>query len=115
MYLCTEIEVLGCSGSSILDGHTGRTQIETGMGERVYSRPTQTQNAQIFIFWGRGVLKTNIAEILEWGHSRNFEPKILPTGMCNASQIASHILRMWRLITGYIASWQHILFIPSRG
>ena len=49
-------------------------------------------------FWGEGaVLQTNIPEILEWGHSRNFEPKILPTGMCSASQIVSHILCMWRL------------------
>ena len=48
---------------------------------------------------GGGVLQTNIPEILEWGHSRNFEPKILVTGMCSASQIVSHILRMWGLIT----------------
>ena len=61
MYLCTEIEVLGCSGSSILDGHTGRTQkrgwgrgctpdqlklkmpkfsFSGGGGEGGYSRPT---------------------------------------------------------------------------
>ena len=31
----------------------------------------------IFIFGGGGVLQTNIPEKLEWGHSRNFEPKIL--------------------------------------
>ena len=31
---------------------------------------------QILIFsWG--ILQTNIPEILEWGHSRNLEPKIL--------------------------------------
>ena len=30
----------------------------------------------------------------EWGHSWNFEPKILATGMCSASQIVSHILRV---------------------
>ena len=87
-----------------------------------YSRPTEVQSAKIcpyfhwgggvlqinsspkcqdlpkFSFWGEGaVLQTNIPEILEWGHSRNFEPKILPTGMCSASQIVSHILCMWRL------------------
>ena len=47
------------------------------------------------------VVQTNIPEILEWGHSRNFEPKILATGMCSASQIASHILRMWRLMNRF--------------
>ena len=59
------------------------------------------RSGQIFIggwgWWG-GVLQTNIPEILKWGHSRNFEPKILATGMFSASQIVSHILRMWRLI-----------------
>ena len=59
------------------------------------------RSAQIFIFGkGRGdrrVLQTNIPEILEWEHSRNFEPKFLATGMCSASQLVSHILRMWRL------------------
>ena len=34
---------------------------------------------------------------LSWGHSRNFEPKFLPTGMCSASQIVSHTLRVWRI------------------
>ena len=63
-----------------------------------------TQSAKICPnqhFWVGGervvVFQTNIPEILEWGHSRNFEPRILATGMCNASQIVSHILRMWRL------------------
>ena len=45
-----------------------------------YSRPTQTQSAKTclnFHWGGGGVLQTNIPEILEWGHSRNFEPKIL--------------------------------------
>ena len=41
--------------------------------------------------------QTNIPEILEWGHSRNFEPKILTTGMYYASQIVSHTIRVWRL------------------
>ena len=60
-----------------------------------YSRPTETHSAKIcpnFHFQGVGVLQTNIPEILEWGHSRNFEPKILPTGMCIASHVVSHIL-----------------------
>ena len=30
---------------------------------------------------GEGVLQTNIPQILEWGHPRNFEPKILVNGM----------------------------------
>ena len=37
----------------------------------------------------------------EWGHSRNFEPKILVTGMCSASQIVFHILRMWGLMKNH--------------
>ena len=80
-----------------------------------YSRPTQIQSAKIcpnFPFWrgatpdqlkskvprsvqifiGGGVLETNISEILQRGHSRNFEPKILVTEMCSASQIVSHIM-----------------------
>ena len=52
------------------------------------------RSAQIFI-GGGGVLQATILEILEWGNSRNFEPKFLATGMCSASQIVSHILRMW--------------------
>ena len=30
---------------------------------------------------GEGVLQTNIPQILEWGHPRNFKPKILVNGM----------------------------------
>ena len=38
------------------------------------------------------VVQTNIPEILEWGHSRNFEPKILATGMCSVSQIVQFFI-----------------------
>ena len=31
--------------------------------------------------WGGGLLQTNTLKILEWVHSRNFQPKILVTGM----------------------------------
>ena len=74
-----------------------------------YSRPTQIQSAKIcqnFHLGGWGVLQTDIPGILEWGHSRNFEPKILVTGMCSASQIVSHILRMWRLISTAIYEYK---------
>ena len=47
---------------------------------------------------GGGGVQTNIPEILEWGHSRNFKPKFLANLMCSASQIVSYILRVWRLI-----------------
>ena len=47
--------------------------------------------------WVR-VVQTTIPEILEGGHSRNFEPKILATGMCSASEIVSHTKHVWGLI-----------------
>ena len=69
-------------------------------------RPTQPKvprSIQMCIFGVGGVLgaggvQTNIPEILEWGHSRNFKPRFLANGMCSASQIVSYILRVWRLI-----------------
>ena len=54
-------------------------------------------SAQIFIFGG--LLQTNIPEILEWGHSRDFEHKFIPLELATASQIVSHTLRMYRQIT----------------
>ena len=56
------------------------------------------RSAQIFILGGGGVLQTNIPEILEWGTQGILNQKILPTGMCSASQIVSYILPIWRLI-----------------
>ena len=73
-----------------------------GRGGGVVVQNNSTQSAMICpnLHGGGGgvVVQTNIPEILEWGHSRNFEPKILATEMCSAPQIVSHILRMWRLI-----------------
>ena len=62
------------------------------VGEGVVVQTDSTQSTKIcpnpHFWWGEGVVvQTNIPEILEWGHSRNFEPKILVTGMCSASQI----------------------------
>ena len=37
-----------------------------------------------------GVLQTNIPEILEWGHSRNFEHKFIILEIATASKIVSH-------------------------
>ena len=54
-----------------------------GGGGVVVSRPTQPKvprSVQICIWGGGGkgvVVQANIPEILEWGHSKNFEPKIL--------------------------------------
>ena len=80
---------------------TGDTAISLHMRAPDQLKLKVPRSAQIFIFGGVGVvLQTNIPEILEWGHSRNFELKFLATGMCNVSQIVSHILRMWRLIKG---------------
>ena len=66
-----------------------------------YCRPTQIQSAKIcpnFHFPGGGVgwgagreLQTNIPEILECGHSRNFEQNICQLECGSASQI-----RVWR-------------------
>ena len=62
------------------------------------------RSGQIFFFLGGGVYSPDqdlfkSAYSGGGGHSRNSEPKILETGMCSASQIVSHILRMWRLIS----------------
>ena len=68
------------------------------------------RSVQICIFEGGGGVggfQSNIPEILEWGHSWNFGPKILAIGMCSASQIVSHTLRVWRLISG-TAVLQHL-------
>ena len=66
----------------------------------------KSQDLSKFVFlggwgWGEGVVvQTNIPEILDWGHSRNFEHKFcLPchTLAVLASQIVSHTPRVWRL------------------
>ena len=52
-----------------------------GGGIQTNSNP-KCQFLTKFSFSGGGEkLQTNIPEILEWGHSGNFEPKILVTGM----------------------------------
>ena len=60
------------------------------------------RSVQIFIFSGGGrrglVVQTNIPEILEWGHSRNFEQNICQALEALVSQIVSHTLRVRRLI-----------------
>ena len=57
-----------------------------------------TRSVEIFIFlgmgrWGGRVVQTDISEILEWGHSRNFAPTILKAKLALASQIVFHTLR----------------------
>ena len=64
------------------------------------------RSAQIFI--GRGHSRPTFLKYLSGGHSRNFEPKFLATGMCSASQIVSHILRMWRLTNCCGATCHHM-------
>ena len=54
-----------------------------------YSRPTQIKSAKMwpnFYFSGGGVLQTNIPEILEWRHSRNFEHKFISLELATISQ-----------------------------
>ena len=62
--------------------------------------PSQSQNSKCqdlpkfqFFWGGRG------GSVLRVGHSQNFEPNFQPLQLATASQIVSHILRMWRLIT----------------
>ena len=52
-------------------------------GGGVYSGPSQTQSPNISdnFQWGGGYSRHHIPQILEWGHSRTFEPKILVTGI----------------------------------
>ena len=38
-----------------------------------------------------------MGSVLRVGHSQNFEPNFQPLQLATASQIVSHILRMWRL------------------
>ena len=59
-----------------------------GCPDRLNPKHQDLSKSAFFLGGGEGVVaQTNIPEILEWGHSRNFEPKILATGMCSASQI----------------------------
>ena len=59
--------------------------------------PDQSAKICRNLHWGGA--HTNIPQMLGGGGlSSNFEPKILATGMCSASQIVSHTLRVWRLI-----------------
>ena len=54
-----------------------------------------TQSAKICpnLYGGGGGFQTNIPEILEWGHSRNFEPKFSTTGASFCITDISHTLR----------------------
>ena len=67
-----------------------------GWGEALQTNSnSKCQDLLKFSFWGRGGVGT---EILEWGHSRNFEHKFIPLELTTASQIVSYTLREWRLI-----------------
>ena len=92
---------------------TGDTEIslhiraETRVGGLLQANSNpKCQDLPKFSFSGEGVLlQTNIPEILEWGYSRDFEHKSIPLELATASQIVSHILRMWRLITKRRGQW----------
>ena len=45
-----------------------------------------------------------MGSVLRVGHSQNFEPNFQPLQLATASQIVSHILRMWRLIMFHVHS-----------
>ena len=71
---------VGEEGGVILQTNSNPKSGQIVTWEGGYSRPTQIPSAKswpYFHFRGWGVLQTNIPEKLEWGHSRNFEPKIL--------------------------------------
>ena len=58
-----------------------RTKVHGGGGEVVQiNSKAKCQDLPKFSFSGEGgigIVQTNIPEIIEWRHSRNFEPKIL--------------------------------------
>ena len=65
-----------------------------GGGGAWCSRPTQPKvPISVQICMGGGGVQTNIPEILEWGHSRNFEPKFSITGASYCITDISHTLR----------------------
>ena len=76
-------------------------QFGGGWGVR-YSQPSQNSKCQDlpkFQFqWGGGGEGTLL--FWEYQYSQNFEPNFQPLQQAHASQIVSHILRMWRLMTG---------------
>ena len=64
----------------------------SGWGGGWWSRPTQPKVPRSVQICMGGVVQTNIPEILEWGHSRNFGPKFQPLELATASQIVYHTL-----------------------
>ena len=66
----------------------------------------------IFIFGWRGGGGGAYSELQNRGNSVEFGPKIQPLQQAHASQIVSHILRMWRLISEsamlwYVQNWSY--------
>ena len=75
-----------------------------GHSQALLSQNSKCQDLPKFQCSGGGVLSGSAKSKLkvprlfrEWGHSRNFEPNFQPLQLATASQIVSHILRMWRL------------------
>ena len=74
-----------------------------GGGVTLESKLKSLRNAKICLnFNFRGVCVCvggggGIGSVPRVGHSRNFEPNFQPLQLATASQIVSHILRMWRL------------------
>ena len=63
-----------------------------------YSRPTQIPSADIFI-WGGGTLDTSNTKYLSGGTQGILSTKFWQLECGRASQIVSHTLRLWRLMT----------------
>ena len=74
---------------SVLNGH-----FLGGRGILGYSKLKVPSSDQIFIFRGRGDSGHHIPQILEWGHSRNFAPKILPACTSCIADSLSHTTRV---------------------
>ena len=93
-------QIFICGGGALQTNSDSKSQDlpKFSFSEGGCSRSTQSAKICPNFHLGEGVLQTNILEILEWGNSRNYEPKFLATGMCSASQIVSHILRVWGLM-----------------
>ena len=68
-----------------------------GGGGGIYCQQVKTEkssSAKICLNFNLG----GGGSVLRVGHSQNFEPNFQPLQLAHASQIVSHILRMWRLM-----------------
>ena len=84
-------------------------QFSGGGSDTLPSENPKCQDLPKFQFSGGGG-----CSVPRVGHSQNFEPNFQPLQLATASQIVSHILLMWRLITIYLENleqcWNFVNF-----